>query len=159
MLGVAVPTCFWKFGPRAKQGMRPLLAPEVRPCSVCGEVVLEVGRIAVNIFDALPPHKAALLYSRPICATCHDATLTVAASYMRPSQQSRRENGANRRLCLSASNDAAFRENRHRWGGRTGVALTKEPRALSPRNLVRENGDPRSNPAIIHPRFAACYKL
>ena len=24
------PTCFWKFGPRAKQGMRPLLAHEVR---------------------------------------------------------------------------------------------------------------------------------
>jgi hypothetical protein len=27
---------------------------------------------ALNIFDASPPHKAALLYSRPICATSHD---------------------------------------------------------------------------------------
>ena len=31
------PICFWKFGPRAKQGMRPLLADEVRPCSIYGE--------------------------------------------------------------------------------------------------------------------------
>ena len=31
---------------------------------------------ASNIFDALPPHKAALLYSRPICATTHNATIT-----------------------------------------------------------------------------------
>jgi len=37
-------TYFWKFGPRAKQGMRPLLAHEVRPWSIYGEVVLEVGR-------------------------------------------------------------------------------------------------------------------
>jgi hypothetical protein len=31
---------------------------------------------ASNIFDALPPHKAALLYSRPICTTSHNATIT-----------------------------------------------------------------------------------
>jgi hypothetical protein len=32
----------WLSGVRAKQGMRPLLAHEVRACLVCGEAVLEV---------------------------------------------------------------------------------------------------------------------
>jgi hypothetical protein len=36
--------CLWLSGLRAKQGMRPLLAHEVRPCLVCGEPVLEVGQ-------------------------------------------------------------------------------------------------------------------
>jgi len=47
-VSVAPTTCFWKFGPRAKQGMRPLLAHEVRPCSIYGVVVLEVGRRLVS---------------------------------------------------------------------------------------------------------------
>jgi hypothetical protein len=36
------PTCFWRFGPRAKQGMQPLFADEVRPCSIYGAAFLEV---------------------------------------------------------------------------------------------------------------------
>ena len=42
---VAAPTiCLWLSGLRVKQGMRPLLDHEARPCLVCGEAVLEVGR-------------------------------------------------------------------------------------------------------------------
>jgi hypothetical protein len=36
--------CLWLFGLRAKQGMLPLLAHEVRPCLVCCEALLEVGQ-------------------------------------------------------------------------------------------------------------------
>ena len=36
--------CLWLSGLRAKQGMLPLLAHEVRPCLVCGEAALEVGQ-------------------------------------------------------------------------------------------------------------------
>jgi hypothetical protein len=36
--------CLWLSGLRAKQGMLPLLAHEVRPYLVCGEAVLEVGQ-------------------------------------------------------------------------------------------------------------------
>jgi len=36
------------------------------------------GCTAFDVFDAAPTHKAALLYSRPICTTRHDA-MTVAA--------------------------------------------------------------------------------
>ena len=36
--------CLWLSGLRAKQGMPPLLAHEVRPCLVYGEAVLEVGQ-------------------------------------------------------------------------------------------------------------------
>jgi hypothetical protein len=32
-------TCFGTFGPHTKQGMRRLLADEVRPCSIYGEAV------------------------------------------------------------------------------------------------------------------------
>ena len=48
----------------------------------------------------------------------------------------------NRRPCRSAPSDAAFRENRHRRGYRTGSTTTVKA---------------RSNAAIIHPRFAAWY--
>ena len=41
--GCVSATCLWLSGLRAKQGMRPLLAHEVRPCLVCGDAVLEVG--------------------------------------------------------------------------------------------------------------------
>jgi hypothetical protein len=34
------------------------------------------GCAAFDVFDASPTHKAALLYSRPICATTHNATIT-----------------------------------------------------------------------------------
>ena len=34
------PLIFGSLGPHAKQGMRPLLAHEVRPCSIYGEAVL-----------------------------------------------------------------------------------------------------------------------
>jgi hypothetical protein len=37
------------------------------------------GCAAFDVFDASPTHKAALLYSRPICATAHDAQLTITA--------------------------------------------------------------------------------
>ena len=36
-------TCLWLSGLRAKHGVLPLLAHEVRPCLVYGEAVLEVG--------------------------------------------------------------------------------------------------------------------
>ena len=36
--------CLWLSGLRARQGMLPLLVPEVRPCLVCGEAVLEIAQ-------------------------------------------------------------------------------------------------------------------
>ena len=42
--------CLWLSGLRAKQGMLPLLAHEVRPCLVYGEAVLEVGQGRVASF-------------------------------------------------------------------------------------------------------------
>ena len=41
-------TYLWMSGLRAKQGMRPLLAHEARPCSIYGEAVMEVGRRLVS---------------------------------------------------------------------------------------------------------------
>src|SRR5262249_55053539 len=49
-------TCRWKSGPRAKQGMRPLLAHEARPCSIYGEAVLEVRwRLVACLYDLRRP--------------------------------------------------------------------------------------------------------
>src|SRR5262249_5386808 len=65
-------------------------------------------------------------------------------------------NVENWRLCLSVPNERLCEAQSLGRSNRSGT--TKEQRALRPRNLVRENGDLRSNQAIIHPRFAAWYK-
>src|SRR5262249_41273629 len=60
------PTCFWKSGRRAKRGMRPLLAHEVRPCSIYGEAVLEVGRRPAScLYDLRYPAAACACGSLP----------------------------------------------------------------------------------------------
>jgi hypothetical protein len=62
-------------GVRAKQGMLPPLAHEVRPCLVYGEFS-EVDRRAVfKVFDALPLHTVAAAYPGPINATGDNAFL------------------------------------------------------------------------------------
>src|SRR6516225_7738310 len=49
-------TCGWMSGPRATQGMRPLLAHEARPCSIYGEAVLEVHwRLVACLYDLRRP--------------------------------------------------------------------------------------------------------
>jgi len=44
----SAPTCLWLSDLRAKQGMLPLLAHEVRPYLVCGEAVSGIGRRAAS---------------------------------------------------------------------------------------------------------------
>jgi hypothetical protein len=86
------PTCFWKFGPRAKPRLRLLFADEVRPCSIYGRLFWRLGNrrhLAFNIFDAVSPHTVAGGYTRPIY-TPHK-TLPLST---RVTQQSRREMGS-----------------------------------------------------------------
>src|SRR5215469_6710635 len=86
--------------------------------------------LVFTIFDALPPHAVAASDARPICTHHNPIPLNIS--------KAAGERWKVRRLCRSAPNGPC------RWGCRTdnaGAVL------------------PRSDPAIIHPRIAAWYKL
>ena len=97
--------------------------------------------LAFNIFDAVTTHTVAGGYTRPI-HTPHNAL----SLNTRTTQQSRQPTSENRRLCLSAPNNAARALEKHSIVGAVG---TDNAGAVLP----------RFDPAIIHPRFAVWYKL
>ena len=83
---------------------------------------------AFNIFDALPPHTFAASYARPIRNTPHNAlTLNMHYTAKPPGNVSE-----NRRLCLSAPNDAAS-PGSHRRGCRIDKCGSGPP-SVRPRN-------------------------
>ena len=107
--------------------------------------------LAFNIFDAVPPHPVAGGYTRPI-HTPHKALPLNTRVHSKAAGEEE-----NRRLCLSAPNDAGgFPNNRHRRGCRTGGATRGHALRPPPRTITE---DARSDEAIIRPRFAVWYKL
>src|SRR5262249_17950049 len=89
------------------------------------------GGTPFNVFDASLTHKAALLYSRPICTTRHKSPFP---------QHTKTPGRENRRLCLPAPTPPG------RWN------------RGAPQTLANKGGA-RSNEAIIHPRVGLWYKL
>jgi hypothetical protein len=68
------PTCFWKFGPRAKKECGRCLLTKFGLAQFTARLFWRFGdqwHLAVNIFDSLPPHTVAARYLRPIHTPRH----------------------------------------------------------------------------------------